>query len=293
MAALPFLFPLLVIVVFLFVLRYLPERAALYGAAAAFVVGLFSPQARRRFLHVHELLMDISRSFLILIATGGLAGIIVSALVLSGIGPSFVSSISSLAGRSLILTLLLAALVNLILGLGLPAIITYILLAVLVAPTIVQLGEPPMAAHLFTLYFAVAAELTPPAGAPIFITMAIAQASFLRTALEGLKLAAGVFLLPFVFVYHPGLLLLALPAHVVIDFAVALVGMAALSFGIRGIVVHPVGILARALLILGGGGLLVPYTPIMAAGAVLLALAGGFLWRQRLSATPPALDKNV
>lgn len=282
LAALPYLLPLLVIIFFLFVLRYSPERAALYGAASVLLIGMCYTAARRRFARVHHLLMDISRAFMVLTVTGGLAGVIVSSLVLSGIGPTFVSGIRDMAGDSLVLMLLLAALVNLILGLGLPAIVTYIVLAVLVAPSIMQFGVPPLAAHLFTLYFAVAAELTPPAGAPIFITMAIARASFLRTAMEGLKLASGVFLLPFVFVYHPGLLLLEPGTDVALSFLIALIGLAAVSFGLRGIVTQRIGYVARGLLLIVGGTVLYPDWRINLIGVGVLIAAAGLIYRQHV-----------
>ncbi|MDP2621420.1 MAG: TRAP transporter fused permease subunit [Hyphomicrobiales bacterium] len=292
LAALPFMVPLSVIIFFLFVLRYSAERAALYGAAAAILVGLLFAAARRRFARVDRLLMDIARSFLVLAVTGSLAGVIVSSLVLSGIGPTFVSGIRDLAGDSLILMLILAAIVNLILGLGLPAIVTYIVLAVLVAPTMIQFGVPPLAAHLFTLYFAVAAELTPPAGAPIFITMSIAQASFMRTAMEGLRLAAGVFLLPFVFVYHPGLLLLGSGLQIALDFLVALAGLVAVSFGLRGVITRRIGYVARAVLLLVGGALLFPDWQVKLAGAFVLVTACGLIYWQQFSSLRRRLDEG-
>jgi TRAP-type uncharacterized transport system fused permease subunit len=165
-------------------------------------------------------------------------------------------------------------------------------MAVLVAPILIQFGVPPLAAHLFTLYFAVAAELTPPAGAPIFITMAIAQSDFMQTAMEGLKLAAGVFLLPFVFVYHPSLLLLEPGSQVAVDFLIVLAGFVAMSFGMRGVITRRIGFVARGVLLLVGGALLFPDWRIKLIGVVVLATACGLLYWQHHSELRRRLDEG-
>lgn len=278
-SAVPFLAPLAVIVYALFVLQLAPETVALAGAATAVLVGLGYPSARKALARVHQVLEDIGRSFLDLALMGGVAGLIVSSLVLSGIGLSLVSGLRDMAGGSLFLLLVLAAVANLILGLGLPAIVTYVVLAVLVTPGIAHMGVPVIAAHLFTLYFAVAAELTPPAGAPIFITMAIAEAPFLRTALSGLKLAAGIFILPFAFVSRPGLLAMGSLWTILYDVFFTALGVSAIALCFEGFFRRRLSVGERTVLAVGGAACLAPRWDLTVFGAlVVLALgAASFL----------------
>jgi TRAP-type uncharacterized transport system fused permease subunit len=247
---------------------------ALAGAAAAVFVGLGYPSARKSLARVDEVLEDIGRSFLELAVMGGVAGLIVSCLVLSGIGLSLVSGLRDMAGGSLFLLLVLAAVANLILGLGLPAIVTYVVLAVLVAPGIAQMGVPVLAAHLFTLYFAVAAELTPPAGAPIFITMAIAEAPFLRTALSGLRLAAGIFILPFAFVSRPGLLAMGSLWAILHDLFFTVLGVCAIALSFEGFFRRRLSGGERAILALAGAACLAPRWELTVSGALAVLALG-------------------
>lgn len=279
--ALPFLIPLAVIIYSLFILQLAPERAALYGAAVALLLGLFSGEVRKRLLHVHLLLIDIARNFLMLAVIGGVAGLIVSSLVLSGIGPTFVGSIRDLAGNSLFLMLLLSAVANLILGLGLPATVTYIILAVLVAPAIAEFGVPVLAAHMFTLYFAVAAELTPPAGTAVFVTMGIARSPFMETAIHALKLSLGIFLVPFVFVFRPQLLMVGSPLEIAITFLTVAAGFSALAFGASGLSLRRLGYTGSLGFTAGGVALLFAESRLNIAGAVLIGgLCCWLVWQQ-------------
>ncbi len=286
--ALPFFVPLSVIVYMLFVLRIAPERVGLYAALSVAIVGVFYKSARRQLLYFFRILADIGRSLLELAVVGGMAGVITSPLVLSGVGTAMAAGLRDMAGGNIFLLLVMAAVANLILGLGLPAIITYILMAVLVTPTMIQAGVLPLAAHMFTLYFAVAAELTPPAGAPIYITMIIAEANFLGTAFSAMRLASAIFILPFVFTYRYGLLVEG-PVWVILgQFLLTLAGVCALALSFEGYLGRKLVIYHRFLLAFAGVALLVPMWKINALGAAIMVfeLAAGWGYRRRLRAIP-------
>ena len=291
--ALPFIVPLAVIIYALFVLQLAPERAALYGAGIALAVGAFIPEGRRQLRRPDLLLADIARNFLMLAVIGGVAGLIVSPLVLSGVGLDFVSAFRNTAGDSLFLMLVLAAAANLILGLGLPATVTYIVLAVLVAPAIANLGVPILAAHMFTLYFAVAAELTPPAGTAVFVTMSIARSPFAETAMIGMRLAAGIFIIPFVFAYRTELLLMGSPWEIAETFTIVLAGLAALSFGASRLSLRVAGLTGRCAFLVAGAACLPAHPVANAAGiALLVVLCGWLKWRERRTRPESAISRK-
>ena len=274
--ALPFLFPAAVILYTLFILRIAPGRVGLYGAASVALLGLFYKSARKRLTYFHRILEDVGRGFLELIVMGGMAGLIVSPLVLSGVCMDLATGLRNMAGGNVFPLLLLAAIASLILGLGLPGIITYILMAILVTPALIKAGIPPLSAHMFTLYFAVAAELTPPAGTPLYITMIIARAGFMETAISGLRLAFAIFILPFAFVYKPGLLMQGPTWVILIDFFLTTVGVGAMALGFEGHVGRKVFLWERILLFLVGVAFLSPRKEINLLGAIVAVGLAGF-----------------
>jgi len=274
--ALPIIVPIGVIVYTLFVLRLAPGKVGLYGAASVAIVGLFYKSARSNLLHLYRIFEDVGRSFLELAVVGGIAGLIVSPLVLSGIGTGMAAGLREMAGGNLLPLLFLAAVANLILGLGLPAVVTYVLMAVMVVPAMVQTGVAPLAAHFFTLYFAVAAELTPPAGIPIFITMIIARASFFSTAIVAMRLALPIFILPFLFVFRQGLLAEGPVWVILTDFLLTAAGVFALALGLEGYMGRRLVLWQRALLALSGVALLVPRWEANVVGAIVIFTLGIF-----------------
>jgi TRAP transporter 4TM/12TM fusion protein len=277
--ALPFLIPAAVIVYTLFLLHISPGRVGLYGAASVALLGLFYKSGRRNLAYFHRILEDVGRGFLELMVIGGIAGLITAPLVLSGIGMDLVTGFRDMSGGGVFSLLMVAAIANLILGLGLPGIITYVLMAVLTVPTLIQAGILPLSAHLFTLYLAVAAELTPPAGTPIFITMIIARAGFLETAIAGMRLASAIFILPFTFVYRPGLLLQAPAWTILSDFFLTALGLSALALGFEGYVGGKISLWERTILCLAGVAFLVPRWEINVLGVIaVLGLAGFWRW---------------
>jgi TRAP transporter 4TM/12TM fusion protein len=136
------------------------------------------------------------------------AGIIIGVITLTGLGLRMQSILLVLSGGELWAALVLTAIGSIILGLGVPTTANYIIMATLMAPALIQLDVPPLAAHMFVFYFGILADTTPPVGLGAYVAAGIARAGPIRTAIEGFKFSITAFIIPFMFVYNPTLLLI-------------------------------------------------------------------------------------
>jgi len=135
------------------------------------------------------------------------AGIVIGVVFFSGVGARLTGLILSITGGSLVVTLLLVAAVSIVLGMGMPTTGAYITVAVLAVPTLVELGIQPVAAHMFGLYFAVFSMITPPIAIAAFAAASISGASPMGTGIRAFKMGLATYVVPFLFVLHPVLLL--------------------------------------------------------------------------------------
>jgi len=135
------------------------------------------------------------------------AGFVIGVLNITGLGFALTLLLVDSVGTSILLLLLVAASICMVLGMGMPTSGVYVLLAALVAPALVEAGITPMAAHLFILYFGMLSMITPPVALASFAAATIAQASPLGTALASIRVGWASFVIPFVFVASPELLL--------------------------------------------------------------------------------------
>jgi len=162
------------------------------------------------------------------------AGIIIGVVNLSGLGLRMTSLIVTLAQNKLILTLIFAMFASIILGFGLPTTATYIVMATLTAPAVAKLGVPLIAAHLFVFYYGIVADDTPPVCLAAYAASGVAKSDPVRTGILGFKFDLAAFILPYIFIYSPTLLLIdtTIPS-VIIAFITATIGMYALAAGIQ------------------------------------------------------------
>jgi len=191
-------------------------------------------------------------------AAVAVVGIIIAVVTMTGLGPHFAEIVSSAADHSLLLALICTMLACIVLGMGLPTVACYLLLAVLVAPAIVKLGVPPLAAHLFVLYFGAISSITPPVAIAAFAAAGIAQAGAMRIALHATRLALPGFIIPFLFVLSPVLVMRGEPLEIVLAAFSATIGVVALSASTIGWFFGRLPIPLRLLLFAAAMGLLVP-----------------------------------
>jgi TRAP transporter 4TM/12TM fusion protein len=255
-----FSIPFAVLVYALFWLNYEPENAGLAATAAALLLGvLFRFKGKRIGLHdFYEMLRDSGLSVLDLFMLGAAAGIMIGTLNYSGIGFTLSLVLITVAAGSLIALLVLCAITNIILGLGLPTVGVYIVLATLVAPTMIKMGISPMAAHMFIMYYGCLSMITPPVAIASFVAANIAGADQNRTGWASMTFGWAIYVVPFLFVFSDTLLMKGPPLVVAIDFISALAGLWFVSAALMGYSLGALSRAHRALYLVAGLCLLIP-----------------------------------
>jgi TRAP transporter 4TM/12TM fusion protein len=211
------------------------------------------------------------------------AGLIIGCLFLSGIGMKFSYMLMTLSGGQLWVALIYTTLAAILLGLSLPTTAVYLTLAIIVAPGLVQMGVPKMAAHMFIFYMGVTSDLTPPTCLSPFAAAAIAGSPPMATAWQAMRLGAVLFIVPFMFVYSPELLMIGSWPDILLALTRAGVGIFCLAAGLQGWLRCRATALDRALLVTAGFLFVVPNLVADAGGLILLALAWGLQSLRRAS----------
>lgn len=272
-----FLIPIAVIFV-LIILRYSPAYAAFWGILTALLVGFLPYQGTRlRLPHIVGALRDGSLNALGISAVIGTLGIVIASVNLTGVGLRLSDVIVSAAGGSLLLGLVLVTLASWILGLGLGVTASYIIVAVLAAPALEDLGVSLLVAHLIIFWVAQDANVTPPICLAAFASASIAGGSGMRTGYEAWKLSRGLYIVPLLMAYSP---LIDGPWHAaLLPFLTAVVGIWGLCVGLSGYLFRDLGLAKRAVFGVSGGLMIVPDPRVSAAGLVVLAAA--VLWERK------------
>ncbi len=212
-----------------------------------------------------------------------IAGLVVGTLSMTDLTGKISSGLFHMSGGSPILTILVSAFVIIVLGMGMPTPAVYALSAVLAAPALIALGVAVLPAHLFIVYIASMSAITPPVAVAAFAAASIAKANPVLIAVVACRIAMVAFLLPFVFMYQPALLLIGSPAQILISVGTAILGVLALNAAIEGYFMVRLDGLKRVLLFLAGVGLFLPIPSTEIAGALLLSATTAWLWTARRS----------
>jgi len=209
---------------------------------------------------------------------GAAAGMVIGVLNISGLGFGLTLSLVHLAGGKLLVLLFLAAIVSIILGMGMPTVGVYILLATLVAPALIEMKVDPIAAHMFIMYFGMMSMITPPVCVGAFAAATIAESPPMRTGYAAMRFGWTAFVIPFMFVFSGTLLFKGSAIGVLIDFFAAIAGVWAVSAAMMGYGFRTMGWLVRILYAAAGVCLIIPFQAIEGGrmvniiGATLLAV---------------------
>ena len=278
-----FVLPFVVLIVGLFSFNIQPETAVL-AAAVVLIAGalLFGYRGERP--KVRDMLDAFRATGLnvieIILITAG-AGFVIGVLSVSGLGFNLTLALVQVGAGSLIVLLLLSAVVCIVLGMGLPTAGVYVLLAALVAPAMVEVGITPIAAHLYVMYFGMMSMITPPVAIAAFAAAGLARADPMRTGWEACRFGWSAYVVPFLFVLSPTLLLIGEPEAVALAIVTATLGIWLVSIGMIGFFMRPLPPALRGAFMLSGLLALIPagafpgavWTDIVGAalGAVLIA----------------------
>jgi len=220
------------------------------------------------------------------------AGIVIGVVNLTGVGIDFTQFVVGLSKEYLLLALIATMIAAIVLGMGMPTTPAYIILTALLIPAIIKLGVREEAAHMFAFYFAVLSAITPPVALAVFAAAGIAKADLWRSGWAAVKVGAAGFIVPFMFVYEPALLMIHDSwTWIIWRFVLAVLGIALLAGGLHGYFLSRANMWQRALLAAGGLLLVAPYLWTDIAGFVVAALVLGYQWFER-KRTPEAMAKT-
>lgn len=210
------------------------QRAGLYSIISVFVVSWFRQSSRMGLGRLIQALRDGAMMSVSIAAVCATAGIIVGVVSMTGLGIKFSSVVVALAHGNLFLTLVFTAVICMFLGMGVPTTAAYIICAAVGVPALLSLGANPLAAHLFVFYFACISAITPPVCAAVYTACGFSGSSVMQTGWTATRLGISAFIVPFLFVYHPVLMLKGPLLEIVQAAITATIGVAAVSMAIIG-----------------------------------------------------------
>lgn len=258
--------------------------AAAYTIAFTIVISWLRPATRMGFKDILEALEDGAKQSLSVMAACAAIGVVIGVVNLTSFGSVVTSSIVTLGAGSLFLTLLLTMIASMILGMGLPSIPAYIITATMAAPALASFDVPILVAHMFVFYFGIFANITPPVALAAFAGAGISGGDPMKTGWQSLKLALAGFIVPFMFVYNPNMLMIDVadamvttkeflrPAWHTIAMvsATSIIGVIALSAAVEGYFRTQMNAWQRLVMAIGAFCLIVPEMLTDMVGLVLV-----------------------
>jgi TRAP transporter 4TM/12TM fusion protein len=279
--------PVFVILFVLYSGRSAP-MAALIGTLACFPVALLRKSTRGfvTFTNIVEAMRDGARNALPVALACACAGIVIAVVTLSGLGIVFTQFVIGLARDTLLIALVLTMFAGIVLGMGMPTTPAYIIMTALLVPAIIKLGVVVPAAHMFAFYFAILSAITPPVALAVFAAAGLAKADLWSSGLAAVKIGFAGFIVPFMFVYEPALLMIGDWPTIIASCVSASVGVVLFAGGLHGYLLTAASWWQRIALVVGGLLLIKPglYTDLAGLAIAVLVLATQVLARRETSA---------
>ena len=256
--------------------------APFYATALLLAINqIFSRRDRMDLARLRDFLLATGRLLVEIAAILAGIGLVVGALVATGMIGGLTNALVHLAGGSTLALLVMGAAASFVLGIGMTVTAAYVFLAVVLAPSLVQAGLEPLAVHLFILYWGMLSFITPPVAIGAFAAASVAGTEPMRTGLKAVQLGAIIYFVPFFFVLNPALLMIGTPGEIAAVLVAALLGVAILAAGLQGYVygvgalpASAAGLALRGLLVAGGLAFAAPGLPMWGVGPMATAAAG-------------------
>lgn len=283
-----YLIPFAILVYGLFFLGLEAERAVAYGSAATLILWFWRGYKADRFSFkaFTDAIIGAGSGVVDIIVIGASAGIIIGSLNITAVSFGLTLQLVSIGESSLFLLLLVSAVLSIILGMGLPTLGVYLLLAALIAPSLVELGLTPLSAHMFIFFFGMMSLITPPIAVAAFAAANIAKASPMAVGFSAVRFGWPAFVLPFLFVYSPSLLMQGNMLQIALSVVTAVIGIAAISASILSFWIRRLAPIERVILVVGGAGMILPADAIsygLVVNAFAAVLVGASWFRLRSS----------
>ena len=248
-------------VVFMIIRQYTISRAALIGLILTVLIAPLKKTTRMSFKRMGSALVASGKKTVSFGVSCACVGLIIGVVTLTNVGTVLGNAVLALSQGNLMITLVLVMVMSIIMGMGMPTVAVYIVQAAVTAPVLMKLGIPMLTAHFFCFYFGIIACITPPVAVPSYAAAAIAGCNPGKTGFQAFKMAMPAFLIPFVFVYEPGMLLNGgggSPLDVILCVITAIIGVYLVAIGTEGYLVRDLPKWKAALSLLAGILCIVP-----------------------------------
>jgi TRAP transporter 4TM/12TM fusion protein len=269
------MFPLLLLIYYIVSFTATPVTAAARAIIAVIVVSFVRRETRMGLGKIFDAMEKGAREAVTVAIPCAVAGVLIGVVIYSGLAFKLTDILVALSGGKLLLALILVMVAVIILGMGMPTSAAYLIAAILLAPLLIKLGVMPLAAHIFIFYFAVISMITPPVALASFVAAGMAESDLWETGLQAFKIAIPGFLIPFVIVYNPGLILEGPMWDIVWGTFTTLIGVIALAGSVIGFFFRRTSTWERVVLCIGAILLIVPemitdFVGMAMVGTVLL-----------------------
>ncbi|MEI0551510.1 TRAP transporter permease [Brachyspira intermedia] len=248
-------------IIYFFVLGKTAIYAGLMGIIAAGLVAIVNSivdiimkrQVSFGFKDLIDVFVNAARNIISVAVACAMAGVIIGVITLTGLGLKIGAGLISISGGIPLLLLFLTMVSSIILGMGVPTTANYLITSTIAASAIIGLGYEPLAAHMFVFYFGIIADVTPPVALAAMAGAAIAKSDPLKTGIEATKLSIGAFIIPYMFMFNPDILMINTTIADVIPILItSLIGMFGVSAGLEGYVFRKCKAYERILFIIAG-----------------------------------------
>lgn len=267
------LLPLVVLIYYLIIVRVSPIRAAVYAIISIIIFSFLRKNTWMTPKKIIDSLVEGPQKMLTVAATCGVSGLIIGVVLQTGLGHRFSTMMIRMSGGNIFVALIMAMVVAIILGMGIPPVAAYAVAGSMVAPALIRIGVAPLSAHMFVFFFCAMAPITPPVAFAAYAAAAIGDADMWKVGLKAFQLGAAAYLTPFLFVYSPTLLLEGqFSISLVINIITAIIGIVFLAGVVQGWFIKLLTHQLRLLLLISSLSMVVPNIRYTAPGIIFFII---------------------